>query len=71
MVVRAWKNIERVLKVFKEQNIEKLTMVQLITLVESVCLVSRQVALQYIDMLERHGFIVREGIYFKVVGGKL
>jgi hypothetical protein len=61
MVVRAWKNIERVLKV----------LVQLITLVESVCLVSRQVALQYIDMLERHGFIVREGIYFKVVGGKL
>jgi hypothetical protein len=66
--VRAWKNIEKILQIFKEQNIDKLTIVQLITLIESVCFVSRQVAMQYIDMLERHGFIVREGLYFKVVG---
>lgn len=45
----------------KKRSIQKLNHRQLVSFIEGVCIVSDLTAKRYIDMIERHGLLIKNG----------
>jgi len=63
----SWNNIKSILEELEKRKIEKLNYTSLLVFVESFILISDLTAKRYINIMERHNLIKRDGINFILV----